>query len=107
MLPPVENIHSVEPQPDMTDVAYIPAWSGARVRDSDGRDAGHIVEVRFDEMTHAPSAFVLASGSRHALVPAEGAVSLAGHVRLPYAADTIWGSAPTARVQSRPAAFAA
>ena len=91
----------------MTDLPQIPAWSGAPVRDSDDCHAGHIVEVRFDEMTHAPSAFVLAHGTRHALVPAEGAVSLAGFVRLPYAADAIWGSSPTTRVQSRPAAFAA
>ena len=107
MLPPVETLHSVEPRNDMNHFAHVPAWSGAPVRDSDGRDAGHVVEVRFDEMTCAPSAFVLANGTRHALVPAKGAVSFAGFVRLPYAADTIWGSSPTVRVQSRPAAFAA
>ena len=91
----------------MTDFPHVPAWSGAPVRDSDGRDAGHVLEVRFDELTHAPSAFVLARGTRHALVPAQGAVSFAGFVRLPYAAEAIWGPSPATRVQSRPAAFAA
>ena len=107
MLPPVETFTPVEPMRDITDFPHVPAWSGAPVRDSDGCDAGHIIEVRFDEMTCAPSAFVLAHGTRHALVPAEGAVSFAGFVRLPYAAETIWGSSPTTHVQSRPAAFAA
>ncbi len=91
--------------PDTTPFAHIPAWSGAPVRDRDGRKAGHVVEVRFDEATHAPVAFVLAQGSRHALVPAKGAVSFAGFVRVPHAAQDIWGPAPA--VQPRPAAVAA
>lgn len=92
---------------DITPYAHIPSWSGAPVRDCDGHDAGCVVEVRFDELTQAPTAFVLACGDRHALVPAEGATSFAGHVRLPYASAAIWGAAPATRVQSRPSALAA
>jgi hypothetical protein len=93
---------------DTTPFAHIPAWSGAPVRDRDGKNAGHIVEVRFDELTHAPAAFVVAQGTRHALVPAPGAVSLAGFVRVPYATAEIWGAAaPATQVQLRPAALAA
>jgi hypothetical protein len=91
----------------MTPFAHIPAWSGAPVRDHDGRDAGQILEVRFDDRTQAPSGFVLVREGAHALVPAAGAVSFAGFVRVPYAAEAIWGAAPATQVQSRPAAFAA
>ena len=91
--------------PDTTPFAHVPAWAGAPVRDRDGRACGQVVEVRFDEVTHAPAAFVLADGSRHALVPAKGAVSFAGFVRVPYPALEIWGPAP--RAQPRPAAVAA
>ena len=91
----------------MTPFGHIPAWSGAPVRDCDGLDAGHILEVRFDELTQEPSAFVLACDGAHAVVPAKGATSFAGFVRVPYATDAIWGSAPATREQLRPAAFAA
>ena len=92
---------------DTTPHAHVPSWSGAPVRDRDGREAGHVVEVRFDELTQAPAAFVLGHGDRHALVPAQGAVSFAGFVRLPYDIEAIWGAAPATRMQSRPAALAA
>ena len=91
----------------MTPFAHIPAWSGAPVRDHDGLEAGRIAEVRFDDLTQAPSGFVLVRDGAHALIPAAGAVSFAGFVRVPYATEAIWGSAPATRVQSRPAAFAA